>query len=59
MTVSAESELKLWLPQRVPSRAASLRLFCFPYAGGNAGIFANWQKILDATRRARGSNSLR
>lgn len=33
-----------WLPYRKPQEAASLRLICFHYAGGSAGIFRNWQR---------------
>lgn len=31
-----------------PNPHASLRLFCFPYAGGSAGIFRDWQFALPA-----------
>jgi medium-chain acyl-[acyl-carrier-protein] hydrolase len=31
-------------PRRVPD--AKLRLFCFPYAGGGASIFARWGELL-------------
>lgn len=31
---------------RYNGRAAKLRLFCFPYAGGNASIFEGWEKSL-------------
>lgn len=32
---------------RQPSPARRLRLFCFPYSGGNAVSFAAWQRELD------------
>lgn len=35
-----------WLVSRKPNRKASVRLFCFPYAGGGASIFHSWQKNL-------------
>ena len=31
-----------WLILAKPNPAASLRLFCFPYAGGSPLIFADW-----------------
>lgn len=33
-------------PQLAP--ASAFRLFCFPFAGGGASTFANWQRRLDA-----------
>ena len=30
-----------WIPLK-PNSSASLRLFCFPYAGGNSYIFRPW-----------------
>ncbi|MBV9761946.1 MAG: thioesterase [Acidobacteriaceae bacterium] len=30
--------------ERAPDLAAPLRMFCFPYAGGDAHIFRGWQK---------------
>jgi medium-chain acyl-[acyl-carrier-protein] hydrolase len=36
-----------WLPyQRQPQPAASLRLFCLPYAGGSALIYRSWPSTL-------------
>ena len=32
-----------------PNRRASVRLFCFPYAGGGDFIFRSWQRILPDT----------
>ncbi len=34
---------------RYRGRDAKLRLFCFPYAGGNASIFEGWEKQLPET----------
>lgn len=33
-----------WLVNRKPNRRASVRLFCFPYAGGGDSIFHSWQE---------------
>ncbi|MDT4968422.1 MAG: hypothetical protein QOJ64_3159 [Acidobacteriota bacterium] len=33
-----------WISHREPSKRATSRLFCFPYAGGGAPIFRSWQK---------------
>lgn len=35
-----------WIVIPRPSPAARLRLFCFPYAGGAAAIFAGWAELL-------------
>lgn len=35
-----------WLVFREPDAQADLRLFCFPYAGGNAHIYRGWQDDL-------------
>ena len=35
-----------WLAHYRPSSRASLRLFCFPYAGGSAAIYRNWSESL-------------
>lgn len=34
-----------WLIRK-PQPAAQMRLFCFPYAGGSANVFASWQAVL-------------
>ena len=36
-----------WFMRFGPRRAARLRLFCFPYAGGSAGTFESWGGELD------------
>lgn len=35
-----------WLVRWANHQAAGLRLFCFPYAGGSAWSFCNWQQAL-------------
>ena len=35
-----------WLVNQKPNRRASVRLFCFPYAGGGDSIFRSWQEGL-------------
>ena len=37
-----------WFAYRHLNPQARLRLFCFPYAGGSASIFANWSSFLPA-----------
>jgi len=38
-----------WLINSKPNRRASVRLFCFPYAGGGDSIFHSWQQSLPDT----------
>jgi medium-chain acyl-[acyl-carrier-protein] hydrolase len=38
--------MSVWLPRYGPRATARLRLFCFPYSGGNSFIFRNWQARL-------------
>ena len=38
-----------WLVNWKPNRNASVRLFCFPYAGGGDSIFRSWQQSLPDT----------
>ena len=38
-----------WLINSKPNRRASVRLFCFPYAGGGDSIFRSWQQSLSDT----------
>jgi medium-chain acyl-[acyl-carrier-protein] hydrolase len=45
MAVSAKIENK-WLESVSRNPKAELRLFCFPYAGGSASIFASWSRAL-------------
>ncbi len=35
-----------WIERNYPNPRASLRLFCFPYAGGSARIFRSWGRRL-------------
>ncbi|KAA3647730.1 MAG: thioesterase [Chloroflexi bacterium] len=35
-----------WLVNFRPNPEAHMRLFCFPYAGGNANIYRNWGDLL-------------
>lgn len=37
-----------WFTRPVPNPGHSLRLFCFPYAGGGAAIYRNWPAGLQA-----------
>src|SRR4051794_21932580 len=46
MTIASTSEQ--WVAHYQPNPHARLRLFCFPYAGGAASIFRNWQQSLPA-----------
>jgi medium-chain acyl-[acyl-carrier-protein] hydrolase len=45
-TVIAGLSSTPWLAGVKPSLKASIRLFCFPYAGGGAQIFRTWQSEL-------------
>jgi medium-chain acyl-[acyl-carrier-protein] hydrolase len=38
-----------WFTCSHPNTQASLRLFCFPYAGGRATLFRNWASLLPST----------
>ena len=40
------SESSKWFFIQKPKPEAKLRLFCFPYAGGNTSIFRNWHEFL-------------
>lgn len=41
-----QSNTRLWFPYLNGSRGASVRLFCFPYAGSGASIYRHWQELL-------------
>ncbi len=43
---SSVSTTTSWITYYQPNCQAKIRLFCFPYAGGNAIIFRNWQNAL-------------
>jgi medium-chain acyl-[acyl-carrier-protein] hydrolase len=38
-----------WIAHGKPNPYADLRLFCFPYAGGSALVYRQWQNVLPAT----------
>lgn len=40
------NDQKLWFPYAKQRPAGKLRLFCFPYAGGGAGIYRTWAHLL-------------
>jgi medium-chain acyl-[acyl-carrier-protein] hydrolase len=42
----SDSARMRWIVCRRPSSKARVRLFCFPYAGGGASIFARWPQYL-------------
>src|SRR2546430_10624517 len=42
------NNLSRWLMIPRPNPNASVRLFCFPYAGGNASIYTSWSRDLSA-----------
>ncbi len=46
--MSTTSSLKSWVSCPKPNPEASMRLFCFPYAGGRASIFRTWPDSLPA-----------
>src|SRR5579863_7902511 len=41
--------LNRWLVRPKPNRSARLRLFCLPFAGAGASLFANWPRLLPTT----------
>ncbi|MFY9622117.1 MAG: thioesterase II family protein [Pyrinomonadaceae bacterium] len=38
-----------WISRQQPNPNASMRLFCFPYAGGGASIYRDWHKSFPPT----------
>lgn len=38
--------MSIWFRKFIHRKDAKLRLFCFPYAGGNANVFFSWVKYL-------------
>lgn len=46
---AVKSEATPWLMYRRPNPDARLRLFCFPYAGGGAFVYRDWDKYLPAS----------
>ena len=47
--MSATSGITPWLSKQTPNPDAAMRLFCFPYAGGFAGIFRGWSEALPSS----------
>jgi medium-chain acyl-[acyl-carrier-protein] hydrolase len=45
----ASEAMSNWFLCRKSGSQATLRLFCFPYAGGSAGIFRGWEESLPPT----------
>jgi medium-chain acyl-[acyl-carrier-protein] hydrolase len=48
MPTNITNRSSAWLAHVRPNPQARLRLFCLPYSGGNASIFAAWADILPA-----------
>ncbi|HKU73641.1 MAG TPA: alpha/beta fold hydrolase [Pyrinomonadaceae bacterium] len=48
MTTSLATPTSNWLTCPKPNPRASMRLFCFPYAGGRAAVFRTWPDELPA-----------
>jgi medium-chain acyl-[acyl-carrier-protein] hydrolase len=46
MTDSQPGDLSAWLVNNHPRPFASMRLYCFPYAGGRASTYSTWGKRL-------------
>lgn len=42
----AAAKFNRWITCLSPNPAASLRLFCLPFAGGGASVFRGWEKAL-------------
>lgn len=47
--MTGKSAIGSWRSQNKPNSLSNLRLFCFPYAGGNVQIFSHWQDGLPPT----------
>ncbi|HZM99204.1 MAG TPA: thioesterase domain-containing protein, partial [Pyrinomonadaceae bacterium] len=45
-TALRQTPATAWLAKTKISNDASLRLFCFPYAGGGASIYRSWASRL-------------
>src|SRR5262249_30777732 len=48
MSNESRKPLNTWISRPRPNPQAILRLFCFPYAGGNAMIYRLWPDLLPA-----------
>src|SRR5215207_163972 len=42
----SRTEASLWFSAAQPNSRASVRLFCFPYAGGDAQVYRAWSRHL-------------
>jgi medium-chain acyl-[acyl-carrier-protein] hydrolase len=47
--MTSRPQTNLWLNRPAPNPDASLKLFCFPYAGGNSLIYRGWPQHLPWT----------
>jgi medium-chain acyl-[acyl-carrier-protein] hydrolase len=47
--MAAKPDSDFWIAHPHPNPQASLRLFCFPYAGGGASLFRTWPSELPET----------
>lgn len=45
-SVQENNHNNLWIAYRQPKKTAKIRLFCFPYGGGGASIYREWQNYL-------------
>lgn len=43
-----------WSISQKPSPETELRLFCFPYAGGSAGVYSRWHRLASPRLHVRG-----
>jgi medium-chain acyl-[acyl-carrier-protein] hydrolase len=46
MSIAGRTGTSLWFSNLRPNPEARLRLFCFPYGGGNATVFQRWPEKL-------------
>lgn len=49
MSTGKTTQCDAWFVSHRPNPQATLRLFCFPYAGGNTSIFHGWPNLLPPT----------
>lgn len=49
MSTPTPATPQTWLVEPQPQPNATLRLFCFPYAGGGAAAFVPWRRLLPPT----------
>ena len=48
-TIGVDDHSSSWFVQRPTHRDAKVRLFCFPYAGGGAGVYHHWPAAFPAS----------